>query len=675
MTKLVRTLFILLLTITLGAAVNAATFVVNTTNDTVDATPGDGICADAVAACSLRAAISEANAFAGDDIITLPAGTYTQSLVAANDDLNAGGDWDITSNITINGAGAATTILQANAAPNVATERVLNVRTGTTILNGVTVRHGRFSGTMLVSTRGAGIENVGTLTINNSIVTLNSINSTSGNSIGAGIHNAGPALTLTNTQVTANSNVRAVGGSAFGGGISSIVATTIVITGSSVSGNSATTQATVGAFGFGSGLYLENLFNVTATNSSFNNNTGTGVLTGGTNGTGVRALSNIGAAVFNATNCTFNNNTGTGGTAHQGQGIQFFSTAAAASITAVLDRVTLNGNAGSTLGIGINATATAGNMNLTVRNTTISGNTGGTTGGGMAISNSGAGAGTVNFLNSTISGNIVSGNGGGLSVEQPGAGVITANMNFTTIANNRANNDNAGTEGGGGLFRGGASVVNLKNSIVADNTLGTGGAGPDILGAITSQDYNHIEDTTGATIGGTTTNNTTGDPQLGALASNGGPTQTHLPSGTSPVLNTIPNGTNDCGTPVNTDQRGGTRPGGAGCEKGSVEIAIAAGPFNIDGRVLTTDGRGIRNTLVTLSGGGLPQPLVIQTGMFGTFGFRNVPAGTYTLSVAAKRFTFAMPSRVINLNADAANENFVAEPGFGVKPAEPEKEQ
>jgi hypothetical protein len=83
---------------------------------------------------SLRAAIGEANALAGDDIITLPAGPYTQSLVAANEDLNAGGDWDITTNITINGAGAATTILQAAATPGTATERVMEAPGAATAL-------------------------------------------------------------------------------------------------------------------------------------------------------------------------------------------------------------------------------------------------------------------------------------------------------------------------------------------------------------------------------------------------------------------------------------------------------------------------------------------------------------------------------------------------------------
>src|SRR5580765_2563162 len=107
------------------ANAEAATFVVNTTSDTQDAAPGNGTCADAGGMCSLRAAITEANALAGADTITVPAGTYTVSLVAADEDLNAGGDFDVTSPITINGAGAATKIVQENVTgPMVGSERV-----------------------------------------------------------------------------------------------------------------------------------------------------------------------------------------------------------------------------------------------------------------------------------------------------------------------------------------------------------------------------------------------------------------------------------------------------------------------------------------------------------------------------------------------------------------------
>ena len=47
-----------------------AAFVVNSRADTSDANPGDGVCADGAGACTLRAAIEEANARAGADTIT-----------------------------------------------------------------------------------------------------------------------------------------------------------------------------------------------------------------------------------------------------------------------------------------------------------------------------------------------------------------------------------------------------------------------------------------------------------------------------------------------------------------------------------------------------------------------------------------------------------------------------
>src|SRR5512138_1392513 len=94
----------------------AASFTVNSTGDTVDASPGNGVCADASNNCTLRAAIMEANALAGADIITLPAGTYQLTLAnagGANEDNSATGDLDINQSLTINGAGSGTTIIEA----------------------------------------------------------------------------------------------------------------------------------------------------------------------------------------------------------------------------------------------------------------------------------------------------------------------------------------------------------------------------------------------------------------------------------------------------------------------------------------------------------------------------------------------------------------------------------
>ena len=57
-----------------------STFTVNTTADTMDANPGDGIAADADK--SLRAAVMEANSLAGDDTINLPVATCTRTCMA-----------------------------------------------------------------------------------------------------------------------------------------------------------------------------------------------------------------------------------------------------------------------------------------------------------------------------------------------------------------------------------------------------------------------------------------------------------------------------------------------------------------------------------------------------------------------------------------------------------------
>jgi CSLREA domain-containing protein len=220
MKLIVRILSIAFISFCLSMIAGAATFVVNTTLDTADVNPGDGVCSDG-STCSLRAAISEANSLAGADAITLPAGVYTQSLSSGNDDANVGGDWDIAGDLTINGADADTTIVQAAAAPGTAHERVFDIRSGTVTLNNLTVRNGNFSG-LSASALGAGIENFGNLTLDHCVVTDNRL--TPGGGIGAGVYNQGSALTLESTSVVSNINTSQLGGGNFGVGISSLSA-------------------------------------------------------------------------------------------------------------------------------------------------------------------------------------------------------------------------------------------------------------------------------------------------------------------------------------------------------------------------------------------------------------------------------------------------------------------
>src|SRR5262245_44482005 len=120
---------------------HAASFVVNGTEDAGDANPGDGICATAIATCTLRAAIQEANAQPDADSITVPAGTVTLTG-AAGDDAAESGDLDILGPVAISGQGPAATIIDAGKI-----DRVFDViePTATVSIASLTVRNG-FSG-------------------------------------------------------------------------------------------------------------------------------------------------------------------------------------------------------------------------------------------------------------------------------------------------------------------------------------------------------------------------------------------------------------------------------------------------------------------------------------------------------------------------------------------------
>jgi len=96
-----------------ASAVAAATFHVDDTGDAVDLTPGDGICATAGAACTLRAAVQEANALAGEDRIRVPAGTYALTIAGAFENAGAAGDLDLAGRLRIVGQGPEATIVDA----------------------------------------------------------------------------------------------------------------------------------------------------------------------------------------------------------------------------------------------------------------------------------------------------------------------------------------------------------------------------------------------------------------------------------------------------------------------------------------------------------------------------------------------------------------------------------
>jgi hypothetical protein len=92
----------------------------------------------------------------------------------------------------------------------------------------------------------------------------------------------------------------------------------------------------------------------------------------------------------------------------------------------------------------------------------------------------------------------------------------------------------------------------------------------------TSNGFNFSDDASCGFTAGTDQQNA-GDPGLGALADNGGPTQTRLPLPGSPLIDAIPVAScqADGASGITADQRGVTRPQGPGCDIGAVEVEVA----------------------------------------------------------------------------------------------------
>ena len=225
------------------APVSASTFIVDSTDDATDVSPGDGICAAASGACTLRAAVQEANALAGADAITLPAGTYTLTIAGTMEDDAATGDLDITEDVTLTGAGAADTIVDGGAL-----DRVFHILSGASVeITATTITNGSISG----------LRNEGTLALTDSAVAGN----TSGGGAG-GVDNDGGVMSIVGSTISENT--------AFsdGGGIrNSGSAALMSITNSTISGNA--TQSNGGGIVQHVGATLQ-MNNVTITNNVSN---------------------------------------------------------------------------------------------------------------------------------------------------------------------------------------------------------------------------------------------------------------------------------------------------------------------------------------------------------------------------------------------------------------------
>ncbi len=232
--------------------------------DGTDATSlGNEVVRTSAGRVTLRAAIQEANALAGDDSIELGVGTYVLTLGGVQEDFAVSGDLDIRENLTIRGKGAGQTIIDASGLPAAQRDRIFQIMAGATLnLQGVTL----LGGSTPSSQDGGAILNSGTLILSDAVIgtTDATLVATKGNRSlddGGAIANAGTA-TITRTTIAGNT-ATATGGAirntgtlnftnstlsgntstGNGGGLINVLGANATLQGVTISGNAATSGA------------------------------------------------------------------------------------------------------------------------------------------------------------------------------------------------------------------------------------------------------------------------------------------------------------------------------------------------------------------------------------------------------------------------------------------------
>jgi len=239
------------------------------------------------------------------------------------------------------------------------------------------------------------------------------------------------------------------------------------------------------------------------------------------------------------------------------------------------------------------------NGTLTVSQSSVSGNHSGNNGG--AIFNAGASAlsqstisgnhsdfgggiynlGSLVVINSTISGNAADSDGGGIYNGASGTPTI-ADVYNSTIVFNGADVDVDPVYGGtgGGVYNDPASSFNLRNSLLAGNSVAQTPLSDDCTGILSSGGRNLIGvsgDPAPCTInvvsGSWTSLNSTS--LIDILRNKGGPTKTHaLLTGSNAIDGGDPTFgcTDSNGNTIATDQRGAPRVTGVRCDIGAFEV-------------------------------------------------------------------------------------------------------
>jgi hypothetical protein len=301
---------------------------------------------------------------------------------------------------------------------------------------------------------------------------------------------------------------------------------------------------------------------------------------------------------------------------------------------------TLNGNAGvSAFGGGTGGRSFGG------------GGGGGGAGLGGAVFNN---AGTVNILNSTFTDNTAAGGAAGANgtgqTAGKGYGGAIFNLNGTISVLNSTLSGNTADDGGTALYTLGDGVLSQATAAVNNTIMGQ--ADNEIPDLVSQTNNGGVSTTSGvgnlirSSVGFGGTIVSQADPMLGALADNGGPTDTMLPGELSPALDA---GDDGAAADLTTDQRGDNRFFNGTVDIGSVEVGPASVSPSITSAESTTFVVGSEGTF-TVTATGTPVAALSETGDLpagvtfvdngdGTATLSGTPeagtAGTYTLTITA----------------------------------------
>jgi hypothetical protein len=466
-------------------------------------------------ATTLRAAVTAADASAdAANTINLAAGTYNLTLSPSQ--LN------LTNNMTIQGAGDTTTIIDAG--QNGRAFFIPSTDNAQTVtLDGMTIQNGKAPvGDVNGANNafGGGIVNEETLNLNNVIVTANlaqgaSVNGVGGNGEGGGIYNQGTLIiqnsVISNNQAIAGASTVAMGqvfgAQALGGGIFNASSSNqaLTLTNSTISGNVAVGgSATAAPNGHGYGGHASGggiasqyapltLTNVTFSSNQVTGGNGVGQLSGqgGSANGGALYDSDYGALTIQGS--YFSGNQVTGGTGSNPAGVN--GGANYVDLGGYAEGGAIYNRSGNTISIS-SSTLTGNSATGGAASGGGTKPTGGTASGGAFLDRGGEG-GSLTMTSCTLSGNVATGGTGtqtnfqtGFGGKAYGGGLTNqsgypATITDTTFSANQAEGGNGtGDYGGAGAAAQGGGLFTINGQMtILDSTfsgnLATGGNGSD----------------------------------------------------------------------------------------------------------------------------------------------------------------------------------------------------